>query len=479
MTALDEDRPDVVGGAAQSFGVELNGLNTIHESERKGRPRDLFWPWFGGERVGVRPQLRVVPARVRHLASGRRRSSASSASSSRSCSADSSRSPASGDRRRPWCSAAPSFGVNGNRLVVGALVAPHRRVGDGADRARRTGDGDGLHPTRAGKGEWPTKVVALIVVAALIIAGGVIGFNLIMRMQMVITIVTGVLTVVYIILVLGHIDLGAVAALPAGTAPHVIGGFVFMLTGFGLGWVNAAADYSRYLPRTAKSSGVVGWTTFGSSLAPVILLIFGILLAGSSREAEHGDRHGPDRCARVHPADLVPGALRHRRGAGPRRRCGARHLLVGSRPAQRGRAGAAVRRGGHRRHPDDAGRDLRRVRRDRLHRPVPGLPHHPRRADRRLVRRLHRRHQPAQARLRREGAVRQPRPVRERAVAVHLAHRHRHGARLGARHQHVRRAGWAGRATCSGRSGWAARRATGRSPTSACWSRCWSATWVS
>jgi purine-cytosine permease-like protein len=46
--------------------------------------------------------------------------------------------------------------------------------------------------------------------------------------------------------------------------------------------VNAAADYSRYLPRSSRNGAVVGWTTFGSSLAPVILLIFGILLAGSS-----------------------------------------------------------------------------------------------------------------------------------------------------------------------------------------------------
>jgi len=62
----------------------------------------------------------------------------------------------------------------------------------------------------------------------------------------------------------------------------VIGAFVFMMTGFGLGWVNAAADYSRYLPRTSSSRGVVGWTTFGSAIAPVILVIFGILIAGSS-----------------------------------------------------------------------------------------------------------------------------------------------------------------------------------------------------
>jgi len=44
-----------------------------------------------------------------------------------------------------------------------------------------------------------------------------------------------------------------------------------------------AADYSRYLPRSASSSGVVWWTTFGAALAPVALLLFGILLAGSSK----------------------------------------------------------------------------------------------------------------------------------------------------------------------------------------------------
>ena len=55
-----------------------------------------------------------------------------------------------------------------------------------------------------------------------------------------------------------------------------------MMTGFGLGWVNAAADYSRYLPRRRRARGVVGWTTFGASLAPLILLVFGLLLAGSS-----------------------------------------------------------------------------------------------------------------------------------------------------------------------------------------------------
>src|SRR5690606_10083225 len=79
-----------------------------------------------------------------------------------------------------------------------------------------------------------------------------------------------------------RVDLATVASLPPAAVPQVIGGLVFMMTGFGLGWVNLAADYSRYLPRSANGAAVVGWTTFGAALAPVLLLIFGVLLAGSS-----------------------------------------------------------------------------------------------------------------------------------------------------------------------------------------------------
>src|SRR5690349_18310181 len=29
-----------------ALSVEVNGINQIAEEERKGRPKDLFWPWF-------------------------------------------------------------------------------------------------------------------------------------------------------------------------------------------------------------------------------------------------------------------------------------------------------------------------------------------------------------------------------------------------------------------------------------------------
>jgi purine-cytosine permease-like protein len=96
--------------------------------------------------------------------------------------------------------------------------------------------------------------------------------------------VTGILTVVYIVLVADDMNWSAVSALPSGSTAAIIGALVLAMTGYGFGWVNAAADYSRYLPRTASTRGVVGWTTFGGALAPVVLLIAGLLLAGSDSE---------------------------------------------------------------------------------------------------------------------------------------------------------------------------------------------------
>jgi purine-cytosine permease-like protein len=86
----------------------------------------------------------------------------------------------------------------------------------------------------------------------------------------------------FIVLTFKHVHWHVVSHVSSGHFQALIGALVFVMTGFGLGWVNAAADYSRYLPRKASTSGVVWWTTFGSSIAPVILVFFGLLLAGSS-----------------------------------------------------------------------------------------------------------------------------------------------------------------------------------------------------
>jgi len=263
-------------------GVELNGINVISEDERKGRPRDLFWPWFASNIsvLGVSYGAFVLGFGVSFwqgaiagvvgvaasfllcglIAVAGKRGSAPTMVLSRA-----------------------AFGVRGNKLpaalswlltvgwetvlVVLATLATSTVF-------HRLGWGGGT----------PTKVVALIVVSAITVVAGVIGFDLIMRVQAVITVVAGGLTLVYIGLVADHIHWHTVSALPSGSTQNVVGAFVFVMTGFGLGWVNAAADYSRYLPRRASSAGVVGWTTFGAALGPVVLLVFGLLLAGSSSD---------------------------------------------------------------------------------------------------------------------------------------------------------------------------------------------------
>jgi len=118
----------------------------------------------------------------------------------------------------------------------------------------------------------------------LTVSAGVLGFTVIMRIQRVLTIVTIVMTGVYISLTVSKVDWNVISALPSGSTQGFIGAMIFGATGIGLGWVNAAADYSRYLPRTTSSKAVIGWTVFGASVVPIILVIYGAALSASNND---------------------------------------------------------------------------------------------------------------------------------------------------------------------------------------------------
>lgn len=262
------------------LGLETNGINVIGEDERKGAPRSLFWPWFAANisvlglsygayvlafgisfwqacaagLIGIVVSFLLVG----FVAVAGKRGSAPTLVLSRA-----------------------AFGVQGNKLP--ALVSWILNVGwevvltvlatlATATVFRRLGWSSGDL----------TKVLAFLVITVLIVGSAALGFAAIMRLQVFITGVTGVLTVIYFVLVAGKVHWAQVAAMHSGSAPAFLGATVLVITGFGLGWTNTGADYSRYLPRRASGAGVVGWTTFGASVAPVFLLGFGLLLAGSS-----------------------------------------------------------------------------------------------------------------------------------------------------------------------------------------------------
>jgi purine-cytosine permease-like protein len=286
MTSTEAIAPETT-----ALRVETNGINVIPDSERKGVPRQLFWPWFGSNvsvlglaygafalGFGISFWQALIAGVLGIAASfllcgfvavAGKRGSAPTLVLSRS-----------------------SFGVRGNRvpavlswvLTVGwetvLVILATLATATVFDRLG-WGGGDA------------TKVGAMIVVALLTVAAGVFGFDLIMRLQTWITVITGILTIAYIVAVSGKIHWHTVSAIPSGSTQHVLGAFVLFVTGFGLGWVNAAADYSRYLPRRSSSSQVVFWTTFGGAVAPIVLLVFGLLLAGSSPKLSDGIAANP------------------------------------------------------------------------------------------------------------------------------------------------------------------------------------------
>lgn len=265
-----------------AFDVELNGPNVIVETERSGSARSLFWPWAGANvsllalsygafflGFGISFRQATAAAIIGTLGSfllvgvsslAGKRSNAPTMVLSRA-----------------------SFGVRGS-ILPGALsylifvgwetvLVSLATLATGTVFSRIGGIDNNL-----------ALIFGFLIAASLTVIGGVLGFDVIMRLQRILTLTTIVMTLVYIALTIDNLQWGVINAIPDGSIQSFIGAVIFGVTGIGLGWVNAAADYSRYLPRTVSSKSVVGWTVLGASIVPIILVIYGAALSGSSKD---------------------------------------------------------------------------------------------------------------------------------------------------------------------------------------------------
>ncbi|PMC76076.1 cytosine permease [Brachybacterium sp. UMB0905] len=268
---------------SRSSGViEHTGIEVIAESERTARPRDLFWPWFAANVsvFGMSYGSFVLGFGISFI----------------------------------QATIVAAIGITVSFLLCGLIAIAGKRGSTPTMVLSRAAFG--VHGQKVpGIVSWLTSigwetflaimavlatatvfsamglpsgtlvlVVATVFVAALIVAASVAGYHTIMKMQSILTWVTGLVTILYIVLTLPHVDLDAVMAIPHGSSQAVIGALVMVMTGFGLGWINIAADWSRYQKRTASDGAIVLWNTVGGAVAPVILVIFGLLLAGSDPE---------------------------------------------------------------------------------------------------------------------------------------------------------------------------------------------------
>jgi purine-cytosine permease-like protein len=261
---------------------ELNDINFIGESERRGKASDLFWPWAGANvsllalsygafflGFGISFWQATIAAVIGTVGSfalvgvsslAGKRSNAPTMTLSRA-----------------------AFGVKGNALpgllsylvFVGweTVLVSLATLATGTVLERATSLDRNI-----------SLILGFLIAASLTIFGGVLGHSVIMKLQRWITGITLVATVAYIVLTLDEVNWDSVLAIKAGSTAGLIGAVIFAITGIGLGWVNSAADYSRYLPRDTSSKAVFSWTVFGASIVPIVLVIYGSALAGSSKE---------------------------------------------------------------------------------------------------------------------------------------------------------------------------------------------------
>ena len=261
---------------------ELNDINFIGESERRGKASDLFWPWAGANvsllalsygafflGFGISFWQATIAAVVGTVGSfalvgvsslAGKRSNAPTMTLSRA-----------------------AFGVKGNLLpgllsylvFVGweTVLVSLATLATGTVLERATSLDRNI-----------ALMLGFLIAASLTIFGGVLGHPVIMKLQRWITGITVIATATYIVLTLDEVNWDSVFEIKAGSTAGLIGAIIFAITGIGLGWVNSAADYSRYLPRSVSSKAVFGWTVLGASIVPITLVIYGSALSGSSKE---------------------------------------------------------------------------------------------------------------------------------------------------------------------------------------------------
>jgi len=261
------------------MNLELNGTNVISESQRTGKASSLFWPWCGANvsllalsygsfflGFGISFWQATAAAFIGTILSfllvgfsslAGKRSNAPTMVLSRA-----------------------AFGIKGN--IVPGLLSYLVFVGWETVLVSLATLATGTILVRLGDFDRDlAMVLGFVIAAALTIYGGVLGHGVIMRLQKYLTIITVAATLLYIFLTVDSVNWRAVSEIPSGNLQGFMGALIFGITGIGLGWVNSAADYSRYLPRTTSSRSVVGWTVLGASIVPIGLVTYGALLAGS------------------------------------------------------------------------------------------------------------------------------------------------------------------------------------------------------
>jgi nucleobase:cation symporter-1, NCS1 family len=254
--------------------IEAHGIDLIPDSERRGRPRDLFGMWLGTNlnvfyvvngavvvSLGLsfwQSVVAIVLGNLAFVAVGLASLQGPKTGTSTFTVSRAAFGP-NGGRGLSFFNWATCIGfeASGLALVVLAAIAVLSHVGV---------------DTSAG------LKIAVIVIAALVQGAlPLIGHAGIVAVQRKLAWVSAAIFVVMAIVVIPRVHLSAIAQ--SGGWADLTVAVALIISAGGLSWANTGSDYSRYLPRTSSARQVFWYSTLGGYLPAVLLEILGAAMA--------------------------------------------------------------------------------------------------------------------------------------------------------------------------------------------------------
>jgi len=120
------------------------------------------------------------------------------------------------------------------------------------------------------------KVIIILLVAGLQVYIPTLGHATIMVVQKILAWVFVVFFLIVTIMIVGKAQFSGGQT---GTFAVMTVGFALMVSAGGLSWANTGSDYSRYLPVKARPGAIIWWASLGGMLPAIILEIVGAAVA--------------------------------------------------------------------------------------------------------------------------------------------------------------------------------------------------------
>lgn len=282
---LPEGEAALVGAKVQqppAFEIETAGVEPTALDLRAGRASRLFWLWFaanssvisvglGAVLLGTGMSLRqAIVATLAGVAISFLPLGLGTLAGKRS-------------GQPTMIVSRASFGHAGN--ILPALLAVVTRVLWGgallwllATAVAQVLVGAGLD---AGLGTTIWQLVGLVAGFVIVTVVAVFGYGFVAKVQLVLSIVSGLLIVGTVALTAQHLDFGTALTVPDGSWLLVVPGAVLVFSVVGLAWVHSSSDLARYQRPAGFGGSSMLWATFGATLPPFLLIAWGAMLAAS------------------------------------------------------------------------------------------------------------------------------------------------------------------------------------------------------